>query len=295
MKLVQRIAIANVAVALLVLAIKAVAYAMTLSIALYSDALESVVNVAASIAALLAISLSAKPADRNHPYGHHKAEYLSAVVEGALIILAALLIAREAYQGFLLNKPLDAPFEGVAVNGLASVINGAWCIVLLRIGRRRRSPALVADGKHLLADVISSVGVLAGVVLAIVTGWPMLDPALASLVALNILWSGWQLVRHSVAGLMDAAAPSDEIEQIREIISSNADGAIEAHDLRTRAAGRATFIEFHLVVPGTMTVDSAHEICDRIEAALNEGVDNPVITIHVEPADKAKHEGIVVL
>lgn len=291
----RRIAIANVFVALLVLAIKVLAYLMTGSIALLSDALESIVNVAASAAALIAIALASLPADRNHPFGHHKAEYLSAVVEGALILVAALVIFHEAWSGIVSPVPLDAPFEGVLVNAAATVINGIWCIVLLRAGRHFRSPALAADGRHLLTDVVSSVGVLAGVSLAIVTGWPILDPALACLVALNILWSGWQLIKSSVAGLMDAAPPVEEIEQIRSIISANADGAIEAHDLRTRLAGRATFIEFHLVVPAEMTVDNAHQICDRIEAAIRSGVEHPVITIHVEPENKAKHEGIVVL
>jgi cation diffusion facilitator family transporter len=291
----HRIAAANVVVAISVLAIKFLAYWMTLSIALYSDALESVVNVAAALAALVAIALAAKPADRNHPYGHHKAEYFSAVIEGTFIIVAALLIFREAWGGFVARAPLDAPIEGLAVNAVATVINATWCLVLLRIGRRLRSPALIADGHHLLTDVVSSVGVLAGVFLAIETGWPLLDPGLASLVALNILWSGWRLVKNSVSGLMDAAAPGEEVEQIRDIISANAEGAIEAHDLRTRLAGRATFIEFHLVVPGAMSVESAHEICDRIEAALSAGVEHAVVTIHVEPANKAKHEGIVVL
>ncbi|NND50006.1 MAG: cation transporter [Rhizobiales bacterium] len=295
MKITRRIALANVLVALVVLAIKTVAYVMTDSIALLSDALESIVNVAASIAALIAIALAAKPADRNHPFGHHKAEYLSAVVEGALILVAAIVIFREAWIGIVASKPLDAPFEGVAVNAFAALINGAWCVVLLRVGRRHRSPALVADGRHLLTDVVSSLGVLVGVSLAIVTGWPILDPLLALIVALNILWSGWQLIKGSVAGLMDAAPPDAEVDQIRGIIAANADGAIEAHDLRTRTAGPATFIEFHLVVPGTMSVDNAHEICDRIEAALRTEVEQPVITIHVEPENKAKHEGIVVL
>lgn len=295
MKDVKRIALGSIAVGAAVLGLKYLAYRLTGSVALLSDALESIVNVAAAIAAFIAVSYSAKPADANHPYGHHKAEYLSSVSEGVLIVLAALLIFREAWGAYLQPRAIEAPMEGLAVNGLATAVNGAWCWVLLRIGRRRRSPALVADGKHLLADVLSSVGVFAGVSLAAWTGWLVLDPLLAAMVGINILWSGWMLVKESVGGLMDSAPPAEEVDRIRELISRHAEGAIEAHDLRTRHAGRATFVDFHLVVPGSMSVSDAHDICDRIEQALREEIANATITIHVEPEEKAKHSGIVVL
>jgi cation diffusion facilitator family transporter len=158
-----------------------------------------------------------------------------------------------------------------------------------------RSPALEADGRHLLTDVISTLGVLVGLVLVFLTGWAVLDPILAGLVALNILWSGWSVMRESVGGLMDAATPPDRLKLIREVIAGNAEGAIEAHDIRTRQAGALTFVDFHLVVPGVMTVDAAHAICDNIEAKLREAMEDVQITIHVEPEDKAKHAGIVVL
>lgn len=295
MTTVMRLAVGSIVVGLTVLALKFAAFWLTGSVALYSDALESIVNVAAAVAALVAIRLSAKPADRNHPYGHHKAEYFSAVIEGVLIIVAALSIARAAYLAIV--EPHDPAFtaEGLAINALASVINGAWAAVLIRQGRARRSPALSADGRHLLTDVISSVGVLAGVILAAATGYLLLDPILALLVAVNILWSGWQLVKSSVGGLMDEAVAPEALEAIREIISRNADGALEAHDLRTRQAGRVTFIDFHLVVPGELSVLEAHAICDRIEAALRAEVGEATITIHVEPEDKAKHTGVLVL
>lgn len=153
----------------------------------------------------------------------------------------------------------------------------------------------MADGRHLLTDVISSVGVLGGVSLAAITGWAALDPALAALVALNIIWSGWGLVKESIGGLMDEAVPQATLARIREIISANAGGAIEAHDLRTRHAGRMMFIDFHLVVPGSMSVNAAHDICDRIEKAVKEEFPDALISIHVEPDDRAKHSGIVVL
>jgi cation diffusion facilitator family transporter len=217
------------------------------------------------------------------------------VLEGVLVIIAAIVIAREAWVTFLNPRAIEQPALGLAINVVASLVNGAWCWVLLREGRRRRSPALVADGKHLLTDVITSVGVVVGVILTVATGKLILDPLLAAAVALNILWQGWRLVRVSIGGLMDEALPADTLTRIRTIIKANADGALEAHDLRTRAAGRMTFIEFHLVVPGTMPVSESHDICDRIERALRAEVSDATITIHVEPEAKAKHSGVVVL
>jgi cation diffusion facilitator family transporter len=292
---VARLAAGSIVVGVLVLGLKLLAYYLTGSVALYSDALESTVNIAASIAALVAIRLSAKPADANHPYGHAKAEYLSAVLEGALIVIAALAILREAYLTVLTPQPLDWNPIGLGVNGLASAINGAWCWVLIRRGRASRSPALVADGRHLLTDVVSSLGVLAGVILAALTGIAILDPILAALVAVNVLWSGWRLVKESVGGLMDETAAPALLARIRELISSHGEGALEAHDLRTRHAGRTTFVDFHLVVPSRMSVAEAHDIGDRIEEALRAEVEGALITIHVEPEGKTKHSGIVVL
>ncbi|WP_104491466.1 cation diffusion facilitator family transporter [Paracoccus denitrificans] len=291
----EKIAFGSIVVGLIVLALKALAWWLTGSVALLSDALESTVNVATAVAALIAIRVAAKPADRDHPYGHHKAEFFSAVLEGVMIIVAALLILREAWHGFQNPRMLDAPLEGLLVNGLASVLNGLWCWVLITRGRRLRSPALVADGRHLLSDVISSVGVVAGVALAVVTGWAVLDPALAALVALNILWSGWKVMASSLSGLMDEAVSEDTLADIRATISDAAAGAIEAHDLRTRHAGPRTFIDFHLVVDGQTTVDAAHDICDRIEQALKRKLPGALITIHVEPEHKAKHSGVVVI
>ena len=292
---VSKLALGSIAVGIVVLALKYVAFAITGSIALYSDALESIVNVAAACAAFIAVRYSAKPADRNHPYGHHKAEYIAAVVEGVLIVLAAVSIFYEAYQALLIPRGIDAPLQGLGVNALASVLNGVWAVVLIRAGRARRSPALAADGRHLMTDVFSSIGVAVGILLAVYTGWLILDPLLAAFVALNILWSGWTLVKESVGGLMDEAPAPEILERIRTQISEHAEGALEAHDLRTRQAGRVTFIDFHLVVPGELTVSAAHAICDNIEEALHADVEGSVITIHVEPEEKAKHSGVIVL
>jgi cation diffusion facilitator family transporter len=292
---VRSLAQGSIAVGLVVLGLKYAAYHLTGSVALLSDAIESIVNVVTAIVALLAITLSAKPADDEHPYGHHKAEYFSAVLEGVLIVLAAILILREAYFGYLEPRKLDAPWLGLAVNGTATAINAAWAWLLIRQGRARRSPALTADGRHLLTDVTSSIGVLGGVGVAALTGIAILDPILAALVALNILWAGWGLMKESLSGLMDEAIAPTTLASIKRIISSHADGAIEAHDLRTRRAGSMTFIDFHLVVAGTTTVSAAHAICDNLERAIRQEIGEALITIHVEPDDKAKHSGIVVL
>jgi cation diffusion facilitator family transporter len=290
-----RTAAGSVAVACAVLALKLGAWGLTGSVALLADAAESVVNVAAALAALAAVRYSAIPPDANHPYGHTKAEYFSAVLEGALIVLAALVILHEAWNAVLSPHVPSQPAPGLLISAAATVINGAWAAVLFRRGRAAKSPALLADARHLVSDVVTSAGVLIGVTLVVLTGVLWLDPLLAALTALNILWSGWRLVRESVGGLMDEAVEPELLARIRNTVSINAEGAIEAHDLRTRHAGRLTFIEFHLVVPGAMRVVEAHEICDRIEAALKAEVDGAVITIHVEPEGKAKHQGILVL
>lgn len=289
------IAAGSIAVAAVVVGIKYAAYLKTGSVALYSDALESIVNVVTAIAAFIAIRISVRPADRHHQFGHHKAEYFSAVVEGALIIVAAIFILREAWEAVQHPRSIEQPGLGLMLNGVATTINAVWSGCLLSFGRKLRSPALAADGWHLFTDVITSVGVIAGLGLATVTGWRVLDPLLAAAVAVYILYAGWLLARDSVSGLMDVAVTSEESRRIRRIISSNAEGAIEAHDLRTRSAGRVTFIEFHLVVPGTMAVAEAHRICDRLEEAIGNEVPGAEVLIHVEPEGEARHRGIVVV
>ncbi|KQP73110.1 cadmium transporter [Methylobacterium sp. Leaf113] len=291
----QKAALLSAGVGALVMGLKFAAYWVTGSLALYSDALESIINVVAAVFALVALRVAARPADDDHPYGHHKAEYFSAVIEGALIIVAALLILREAFFGLLDPKMLDAPAIGLAVNLVATAINGVWAMTLLRRGRAWRSPALVADARHVMADVVTSAGVLVGVALVTVTGYAILDPLIAGLVALNILWSGWGMIRDSVSGLMDKAAPTEMVAQIRELISLHSTGALEAHDVRTRHAGQATFIDFHLVVPGAMTVQDSHAICDRLEAAIESAIEGSVVVIHVEPGEHAKGRGVPVI
>ena len=285
----------TIVVGLAVLAMKAAAWWMTGSAALYSDALESVVNVVASLVALAALRFSAMPADANHPYGHAKAEFFSAVIEGALIVAAALSIIYHAYTTWYDPVTLDAPWLALSLTAVSTALNGGWAGLLTRVGRRERSAALVADGKHLWSDVVTSVGILAGLGVVLATGIRWLDPVLAAATATHVLWSGLGVMRSSVGGLMDEAPDSATMDRIRRLVNEHAAGALEAHDLRTRHAGRFTYLEFHLVVPGEMRVDEAHEICDRVEAALKQEVSGLVVTIHVEPEGKAKHQGVLVL
>jgi cation diffusion facilitator family transporter len=291
----ERIAAGTIAIGIAVLALKLAAWWITDSAALFSDAAESVVNVAASVIALVALRFAARPADSDHTYGHDKAEFFAAVIEGVLIVLAAFAILQHSWQVWRHPVPITAPLPGMALNAAATLLNLFWGMLLLRQGRRLRSPALRADARHLLSDVVTSAGVLIGLGLAIATGLHWLDPLLGAATAVYILLSGMLVLRDSVGGLMDAAPAPEIMERIRTLVGEHAEGAIEAHDLRTRYAGRLTFLEFHLVVPGAMQVADAHAICDRIEGALKAEMEGLNITIHVEPEGKAKHHGVLVL
>ena len=291
----QRIAAGSIAIGCLVLVMKGVAWWITGSAALYSDALESIVNVAASVIALAALRFAAIPADANHPYGHDKVEFFAAVIEGVLIVIAALSIFRHAWITWQSPHPLAMPGQGIAINAIATVLNGLWSALLIRSGKRLRSPALTADGWHLFADVVTSVGIAIGVGLTVLTGYLELDPIVAAATGVYVLWSGTTMIYASVGGLMDAAPEPAVVHRIRDLVAESAVGAIEAHDLRMRHAGRLTFLEFHLVVPGAMTVAESHAICDRIEEALRAEMQHLVITIHVEPEAKAKQHGVPVL
>ncbi len=291
----QQIASFSIVLGLGVLALKAGAWWLTNSAALFSDALESTVNVAASAIALLALRFAERPPDANHPYGHQKAEFFAAVVEGAMIVVAAIVILQHAWITWRDPAPLAAPWQGLALNVGATVLNAIWGTVLLRAGQYNRSAVLEADGRHLLADVATSLAILTGLELALNTHLPEVDPLLAAAVAVYVLWSGTNLISKSVGGLMDAAPPADVVERIRQILGESAEGALEVHDLRTRHAGRLTYLEFHMVVPGDMRVQQAHDICDRVEATLRREMQHLLITIHVEPEGKAKHHGVLVL
>lgn len=291
----ERISIGSILIGCVVLALKIAAWRITGSVALFSDALETTTHIATGGAAFLAVRFAAVPADANHPYGHTKAELFAAVIVGALVVLASCAIFEQAWRNIRTPQSLTMPGVGILCNAIATILNAAWSSVLIRRGRSLRSPALMADGRHLLADVVTSTGIIVGVALVALSGFLVLDALIAGLAGIYVLWSGLTTISTSVSGLMDAAPSPDVVARIRDLVSRSAAGALEAHDLRMRHAGRVTFLEFHLVVPGAMTVAEAHAICDRIEEALKADMGELLITIHVEPEAKAKQHGVPVL
>ena len=298
MKSTLKFALGSIVIGLLVLACKVLAARVTGSTALFSDALESLVNLASALLAFYALLLSAKPAGREHPYGHAKAELLSAVATGAMILVAALVIFQRAAAE--LTHPTGlAPLGhglglGLALNGGAGLLNALWALTLRRVGRQGMSPALLADAQHLASDVLTSAGIILALLGAALLHWPILDPLVAIAIAVQIAAMGGFTVMRSLSGLLDEAPSAAITARIHALVRTHATGALEAHDLRVRQAGPASFLEFHLVVPGEMSVNAAHEICDRIEAALRAEMAGVVITIHVEPEQKAKKAGILV-
>ncbi len=289
-------AIGSIGVALLALALKFAAARVSGSAALFSDALESLVNVGASSLALYALVASRKPPDLRHPYGHAKVELLSAVTTGAMILLAGVLILKRALAA-LWHPPALAPLQGglgfgLSLNGAAGLANLLWALMLRRISRH--SPALAADAQHLLTDVLTTLGIIVALVAAALLRLPVLDPVVALFIAAQVAIAGTYTLQRSFSGLLDEAPPPEMTARIQDLVRLHAAGAIEAHDLRVRQAGPSYFLEFHLVVPGGMTVAAAHDICDRIEAALKAEMDGVAITIHVEPEVKALHHGVLV-
>ena len=293
----------SIAVGLAVLALKLAAWGVTGGAALFSDAAETTVNVATAVMTVATLLWAARPADAGHNYGHGKAEFFAAVIEGVLIVVAALLILQHAWEVWRHAMPLKRPGVGLLLTAVATGLNAVWARLLIQNGTRIRSPALVADGRHILSDVVTSAGVFAGVALVVATGLRWLDPLVGALAAAMVLASGFHLIRASVGGLLDAA-PSEEVRlRIRAALAAILEeeagiaqsDVFEVHDLRVRQAGRTAFMEFHLVVPGGMSVSQAHRICDRMEAALKAEMGDLRVTIHVEPEEKAKHSGVVVL
>ena len=266
-----------------VLAVKFLGYLLTNSVGILSDALESTVNVAAAALAAWAVSVSTQPPDDSHPYGHDKAEYLSSGLEGILIGVAAVLIVVAARERLMDPQPLELNLTGLLVTVAASGINLALGRYLVGVGASTHSAALEADGRHILADVVTSVGVIAGVIVAVVTRAPWLDPAIAILVALNVLRTGFELIGRSVRVLMDAAIPPEDLAAIQAVLLERRSRYLEVHDLRTRASGARRFVDFHLILPASTTVQTSHDLCDEIEHAIQARVPNASVTIHVEP------------
>jgi cation diffusion facilitator family transporter len=275
----------SVAAAVATNALKTVAWLLTGSVGLLSDAAESVVNLVAAVVALGALSWAGKPADEEHAYGHAKAEYLSAGIEGALIVLAAAVIAASAVDRLLHPQGLDSVGIGLAVSAVASAINLGVGAALVRAGRAHRSITLEADGHHLLTDVWTSVGVIAGVAAVAISGWDRLDAIVALAVAVNIVVTGVGLVLRSTAGLMDRALDAAACAEIDAALAGFAARGAEFHALRTRQAGRRAFVSVHVLVPGDWTVGAGHDLAEEVADAIRERLPYVSVFTHLEPVE----------
>lgn len=278
-----RFAWLSIAAAVATMALKGVAYLLTGSVGLLSDALESLVNLAGALMALAMLTVAARPPDEDHAYGHGKAEYFSAGAEGALIVIAALSIAVAAVDRLMHPRPLQQLGLGLAVSVFAGLLNLAVALVLLRASRRHRSATLQASAHHLLTDVWTTVGVLIGVGAVALTGWLTLDPLVALAVAANIVWTGGRILRDSVAGLMDAALPAGEQRLLHELLRRYAAEGVEYHALRTRRAGAQRFVSLHVLVPPAWSVQQGHDMLERIEADIRDALPPVTVLTHLEP------------
>ena len=288
----ERYAWLSIAAAIITIALKTYAWWITGSVGLLSDALESLVNLAAALLALSMLRLAATPPDEDYPYGFSKAEYFSAAIEGALIVLAAAGIVFTAIPRLVTPEPLEAAYLGLGVSFVASLINLGAALVLIRAGKRHESITLEAGGKHLMTDVWTSAGVIAGVALVFATGWLRLDPLIALAVAVHIVWTGMGLVRRSVRGLLDAAIGPDDQAEVTKIFNEYARRyAVKFHALRTRRSGARRFISFHLLVPDEWTVSRAHQLSEEIEERIRSLVPNAGVFVHIEPiSDPASYD-----
>ncbi|MBI1351460.1 MAG: cation diffusion facilitator family transporter [Actinomycetales bacterium] len=279
----------SIAAAVLTIGLKLAAYLLTGSVGLLSDALESVVNLVAAIIALVALRIASLPPDRSHPYGHGKVEYFSAGAEGVMILVAAAMIIWSAVGRLLNPEPLEDLGIGLAITAVATAVNLAVGLAVLRAGRHHRSMALIADGKHLLTDVWTSVGVIIGVGLVALTGWLPLDALVAIAVGLNILWTGSGLVRRSTQGLMDHAMPhAEEVlvsEILRQVTEEYPDGQVHFHAIQTRESGRERFVSLHVLVPGAWTVAQGHDVLELVEDRLRSAIPDLLVHTHLEPID----------
>lgn len=280
-----RFAWLSIAAALSTMGLKAAAYFLTHSVGLLSDAMESLVNLAGALMALAMLAIAARPADEEHAYGHSKAEYFSSGVEGALILIAAVSIAVAAFERFHTPRPLEQVGLGLGVSVGASLINLGAAFVLLKAGRRHSSITLEANAHHLLTDVWTSAGVLAGVGAIALTGWQWLDPVVALGVAGNIVWTGGRIVRESIYGLMDPALPAEELARVRQVLDAHSQGVVEYHALRTRQSGARRFVEVHVLVPGPWTVHRGHQLLERIEGDIRAALPNVSVFTHLESLD----------
>jgi cation diffusion facilitator family transporter len=275
----------SIIVSVVVFGMKMAAWWATGSVGLLSDALESTVNIVAAVVALFALRTAMKPADAMHHFGRGKAEYFSASIEGFMILLAALIIVYTAIERIITPRDLEQIGWGLTISTVAAVINGGAALILLRAGKLHRSPVLIADGKHLMTDVWTSVGVIVGVGLVVVTGWNRLDGIVALAVGLNIIVTGINLLRSSTAGLMDKALSDDDHLKIVNVLTKYESDEVKFHALQTREAGRQRFVSMHVLVPGAWTIQKGHDLSEELEAGIIAELPDTIITTHVEPLE----------
>lgn len=275
----------SIVAAIVTILLKVRAYILTGSVGLLSDALESGINLIAALVGFWALSFAAKPPDAEHAFGHSKAEYFSSGLESALIIVAAVSIAIAAWERLLAPQPIEQVGLGLALSLGATAINGGVAVVLLRAGRRLRSITLRADAHHLFTDVWTSAGVVVGILIVKLTGWLILDPIIALVVAANIVWAGVRLLRETGSGLLDRSLPIEEQRIILDLLMPYEKNGIQFHAFRTRVAGSRRFVSFHVLVPGAWTVQQGHNLCEEIELAIGQRLPETHIMTHLEPLE----------
>ncbi len=283
-------AVLSIAAAICTILLKSFAYKLTGSVGLLSDAMESVVNLLAALVAFWMLSLAAKPPNDEHPYGHSKAEYFSSGAESVLIVIAAISIAITALPRLLHPEPIQQLGLGLGLSLIATAVNAGVAWILLKAGRRLNSITLRADAHHLLTDVWTSAGVILGILLVQATGWLVLDPLIALLVAVNIIWAGFRLLRESGSGLLDQAIPVAEQQQVKAILAGYAAQGIQFHALRTRVAGARRFISVHVLVPADWTVERGHNLCDQLEVEIAQKIPQTSVITHLEPLDDPRSD-----
>lgn len=279
-----RFAWLSIATAIATISLKSLAYYLTGSVSLLSDALESVINLVAAAFALWMLKIAARPADDDHPFGHYKAEYFAGALEGTLIGMAALSIFWVAFQRLLAPQPIEQISVGLLISGMASVLNLIVGQLLIRTGRKHRSVALEADGHHLMTDVWTSVGVIVALIVVNFTGWYILDPIIAMLVAVNIVKTGYEVIKRSTLGLMDTVINDEDMEAVTKVLDGYVEqDRIDYHALRTRQSGSRIFISVHILMPDDWSIKRGHELIDKIEEDMRTAVAGSIVFTHMEP------------
>ncbi len=271
--------------AIATISLKSIAYFLTGSVGLLSDAIESLVNLAAAIIALIVLKIAEQPPDEEHRYGHSKAEYFASITEGLFIFIAAIVIIISAIGRIIHPKIIEQAFLGLGISVIASVINYVVAQKLLKVGKKYRSITLEADGHHLMTDVITSIGVIVAIFLVSVTGWQILDPIVAILVAFNIIFTGYKLIKRSILGLLDTSIPNEELDIITNILKKYERRGLRFHGLRTRQSAQRRFVDFHVLTPGNWSVRKGHNILENIEKDIRDSIEKVTVSTHLEPVE----------